>query len=71
MPPVEPSGASAPSSLLDIAGRAEVRVRTLLDAERARWSAIDPDLGELIDCLAGLVDAGGKRLRPAFCHWAY
>ncbi len=46
-------------------------MRTLLGAERDRWSAVDPDLGELIDCLAGLVDAGGKRLRPAFCHWAY
>ncbi len=43
----------------------------LLDAEKVRWSAVDPDLGDLIECLAGLVEAGGKRLRPAFCHWAY
>ncbi len=70
-PPPDPSGAAAPSSLLDIAVRVEGRVRTLLDAEAARWSAVDADLGGLIDCLAGLVESGGKRLRPAFCHWAY
>ncbi|MGI9120468.1 MAG: polyprenyl synthetase family protein [Acidimicrobiales bacterium] len=44
---------------------------TLLDAEAGRWTAIDPDLGALVQCLAELVEAGGKRLRPAFCHWAY
>lgn len=67
----EPSGAPAPSSLLDIAGRVEARVRHLLDAEIERWAAIDPDLRSPIECLAGLVNSGGKRLRPAFCHWAW
>jgi geranylgeranyl diphosphate synthase type I len=67
----DPSGAPAPSSLLDIAQRVEERVRVLLEAEATRWAAVDPDLRRLIDCLAAFVDAGGKRLRPAFCHWAY
>ena len=70
MPP-EPPGASAPTSLLDIARRVEARVAALLDDEAVRWAAIDPDLADLVECLADLVDAGGKRLRPAFCHWAY
>jgi geranylgeranyl diphosphate synthase type I len=43
----------------------------LLDAELERWSAVDPDLAAPIVALRDLVLAGGKRLRPAFCHWAY
>jgi geranylgeranyl diphosphate synthase type I len=49
----------------------EERIRILLDAELARWSAVDPDLAEPFAALRDLVLAGGKRLRPAFCHWAY
>jgi geranylgeranyl diphosphate synthase type I len=37
----------------------------------ARWSAVDPDLAQPLDALRSLVLAGGKRLRPAFCHWAF
>jgi geranylgeranyl diphosphate synthase type I len=32
---------------------------------------VDPDLAEPLDALRRLVLAGGKRLRPAFCHWAF
>ena len=66
-----PDAACTPASLGEIAERVEVRLRTLLDAERARWTAVDPDLELPIACLADLVLAGGKRLRPAFCHWAF
>ncbi|MDP9418918.1 MAG: polyprenyl synthetase family protein [Actinomycetota bacterium] len=69
--PPEPPGARAPTSLLDIAHKVEARVAALLDEETLRWAAIDPDLADLVESLADLVDAGGKRLRPAFCHWAY
>lgn len=61
----------APSSLQDIGTLVEQRMHALLASERARWAAVDADLGEPLDALADLVDAGGKRLRPAFCHWAY
>jgi geranylgeranyl diphosphate synthase, type I len=60
-----------PSSLLDVAQRVEGRLRALLDAEEARWSAVDPGLTEPVDALRSLLLSGGKRLRPAFCHWAY
>jgi len=43
----------------------------LLDAELERWSDVDADLAEPLAALRNLVLAGGKRLRPAFCHWAY
>jgi geranylgeranyl diphosphate synthase type I len=62
---------SAPSSLVDIAGRAEARIERLLVEERRRWADVDPALAEPIDALRDFVDAGGKRLRPAFCYWAY
>jgi geranylgeranyl diphosphate synthase type I len=62
---------SAPSSLLSIAGPVEERLRALLEAERSRWRAVDPALVPPLDVLSDLVLVGGKRLRPAFCHWVY
>jgi len=49
----------------------EERIAGVLAGELERWSAVDPDLAEPISALRDLVLAGGKRLRPAFCHWAY
>jgi geranylgeranyl diphosphate synthase type I len=39
--------------------------------EIARWGTVDPSLEEPLVALRALVIAGGKRLRPAFCHWAF
>jgi geranylgeranyl diphosphate synthase type I len=61
----------APASLGALAGRAEARLADLLDGEIARWRQVDPWLGEPLEALRALVMAGGKRLRPAFCHWAF
>ncbi len=61
----------APPSLADIAARVDRRIRALLDAEVDRWSKVDPDLAAPLSSLRDLVLAGGKRLRPAFCHWAF
>jgi geranylgeranyl diphosphate synthase, type I len=60
-----------PAELLDIAARTDARVRLLLDAEIARWNAIDGLLADPLESLRSLVLAGGKRLRPAFCYWAH
>jgi geranylgeranyl diphosphate synthase, type I len=60
-----------PSSLRAIGARVEERLAALLAAEQARWLDIDPSLGPPLDALAALVSAGGKRLRPAFCHWGF
>jgi geranylgeranyl diphosphate synthase, type I len=62
---------AAPRTLADIAARVDVRIRTLLDAELDRWTAVDADLAAPLSSLRDLVLAGGKRLRPAFCHWAF
>jgi geranylgeranyl diphosphate synthase, type I len=63
--------ATFPSSLVPMALRVEARIRELLDRELDRWRAVDSALAEPIDALRTFVDAGGKRLRPAFCFCAY
>ena len=63
--------ASAPASVKAVADAVEARLADLLDAETARWYALTPDLAWPLDALRRLVLAGGKRLRPSFCHWAF
>jgi geranylgeranyl diphosphate synthase type I len=65
------SRAAPPLSLTTIAARVDGRLRDLLDAEAARWRAVDPALVEPLEALRHLLDAGGKRLRPTFCHWGF
>ncbi|CAN5289332.1 polyprenyl synthetase family protein [soil metagenome] len=60
-----------PADLGAIAGRVERRVEALLDEEQRRWSVLDPVLAEPIVALRSFVMAGGKRLRPAFCHLGF
>lgn len=62
---------SAPSTLARIAERVEARISSFLDCELARWSAVDQELVLPLAALRQLVAAGGKRLRPAFCQWAF
>lgn len=66
-----PRPEALPADLSLIATRVEDRLRRLLDDERLRWSALDPQLGDPLEALTDLVLAGGKRLRPAFCHWGF
>jgi len=68
---VVPRTPAAPASLSAIASRVEDRIRDVLDEELARWSDVDRELVEPFEALRELVLAGGKRLRPAFCHWAF
>jgi len=57
--------------LAAIATRVDDRIVRLLQGEQARWAAADPELQEPLEALLELVLIGGKRLRPAFCHWAF
>jgi len=68
---VRPANATAPPSLTAIANRVADRIDVLLTGEIERWKAVDPDLAAPLGSLRDLVMAGGKRLRPAFCHWAF
>ena len=61
----------APPSLRPIADRVERRLDEVLAPELERWAALDPDLRGPMAEIRRLVLSGGKRLRPAFCHWGY
>ncbi len=62
---------AVPAALADIAAATDARLVRLLDVERARWAAVDDSLGGFVDLTSSMVLNGGKRLRPAFCHWAH
>ncbi|MDI3422890.1 polyprenyl synthetase family protein [Streptomyces luteolus] len=55
----------------EVLRRAERRLGELLADERARWSGVDERGAVPVDTVTSLVDAGGKRLRPAFCVSGY
>ena len=63
--------ASAPASLTLLAARVTDRLDEFLAAERDRWATFDAQLAHPVDEIRRLVLSGGKRLRPAFCHWGY
>ena len=62
----------APLDTLSLLGRrVDDRISALLEAESARWSALGADAVEPLSSLTRMVLAGGKRMRPAFCYWAF
>src|SRR5687768_6407764 len=63
--------ASPPESLATIAARVNERLVALVEGERDRWAALDADLAGPFEEINRMVQAGGKRLRPAFCHWGF
>jgi geranylgeranyl diphosphate synthase type I len=54
-----------------VAPPVEARINALLQGEADRWGLVDPELVPPIEALQRFVLDGGKRLRPAFCHWAF
>ncbi|HEX5588068.1 MAG TPA: polyprenyl synthetase family protein [Acidimicrobiia bacterium] len=60
-----------PTGLAEIGARVEQRIDVLLTAEVERWAAVAPELAAPLGALRALVAHGGKRLRPAFCFWAW
>lgn len=62
---------ATPTTVLEVAARVDARLARLLDEETARWAGLDADLAEPLARLRELVLAGGKRLRPTFCHWGF
>ena len=60
-----------PPTLATIAARTDVCLDELLRARRQEWAGLDVDLGGPFDEIDRMVRSGGKRLRPAFCHWGF
>lgn len=61
----------APATLVDIGTRITQHLDLLLEREQQRWAGFDELLVEPFGEVRALVASGGKRLRPAFCHWGY
>jgi geranylgeranyl diphosphate synthase type I len=55
----------------EVLGRVEEVLRSFLDERRRAVEGLDPSAVPLLDEVRRLLDAGGKRLRPAFCYWGY
>jgi geranylgeranyl diphosphate synthase type I len=62
---------TAPPRLLAIAERTEARLARIIDDERGTWLDLDEILDEPLRDLRDLVLGGGKRIRPAYCHWGW
>ncbi len=60
-----------PAELTAIAARVQARLGEILEAERRQWAALDPSLDEPLGDLADMILGGGKRIRPAYCHWGW
>ena len=63
--------AEPPAELAAIAARVQIRLGEILATEREEWAALDPSLDEPLGDLADMVLGGGKRIRPAYCHWGW
>ena len=60
-----------PPAICDVVGPIDKRLIHVLNAERTKWVAVDASLVEPFDALEALIFSGGKRIRPAFFHWAH
>jgi geranylgeranyl diphosphate synthase type I len=59
------------SPVLDaVRGPVDAALRAFLAECRGELEALDPAAAALVEEIGRLVDAGGKRLRPALCWWA-
>jgi geranylgeranyl diphosphate synthase type I len=67
--PIAPG--APPAAAGEVVDLVDRRLADLLAAERTRWAGAAAPLAEPLGALAAFVAAGGKRLRPAFCYWAY
>ncbi len=65
------SSVEAPPSLEAIGLAVEARIQEVVSRELVRWREVDEVLVEPLEQLSKVLLAGGKRLRPAFCYWAY
>ena len=60
-----------PPAISEIVGPIDRRLTDVLNLERMKWVAVDASLAEPFDALEALIFSGGKRIRPAFFHWAH
>jgi len=66
-----PGLAILPPVTTDLRARIDVALVEFLDARHDQVQRLDPAALPLVDEVRRLVDAGGKRIRPAFCYWGF
>ena len=59
-----------PGEVVAVATNVDHRITELLEGEHNRWAKVDPRLTEALDELKRMTK-GGKRLRAAFCYYAW
>jgi geranylgeranyl diphosphate synthase, type I len=60
-----------PPALESVRTRVDALLTGFLSEEREEIEAAHPGFVPLLEEVGRFVDAGGKRLRPAFCYWGY
>src|SRR5881628_964697 len=63
--------APSPNDPVVLTDRIDDVLAAFLAVRRQELEWIDPRATEPIDEVIGLFEAGGKRIRPAFCYWGY
>jgi geranylgeranyl diphosphate synthase type I len=60
-----------PGDALEFTSAVDEELRRFLAGRQEELSSLAPDTLLLLDELARIVEAGGKRLRPTFCYWGH
>lgn len=61
----------APAQLLDVASRVDTALAEVFATERASWRRLGEEVDVPLADLEDFVEGGGKRIRPAYCHWGW
>src|SRR6478672_2366666 len=61
----------SPTDPVALQDRIDDVLRAFLSARRQELEWLDPRATGPIDEVIGLFEAGGKRIRPAFCYWGF
>jgi geranylgeranyl diphosphate synthase type I len=61
----------AAAAIEAVRGPVDAELAGFLLERRAELAGMDPDAPALVDEIRRLIDAGGKRIRPALCFWAH
>ena len=62
---------AAPPQLTAVADRTSTELERIFEHEIATWRDLDPSIERPLRDLATFIANGGKRIRPAYCHWGY
>src|SRR6059036_3051201 len=69
--PMDPEILVAPAALKSVRRRVDEVLASFFLERRESIARMAPEAAEMVDELRRVVEAGGKRIRPAFCYWGY